>query len=107
MCGLKDGSKHLKLTATDNIAVYMLVCKRENVVLHIDSHGHLPNWQGVEILQKGLNRSLRKTAEAAYISINKTINHREGFVNLSSITSNLIVNSLKTPTTVIPRAPVR
>ena len=78
-----------------------------SLVLHIDSHDHLPNWQGVEILQKGLNKSLRKTAEAAYISINKTINHREGFVKLSRITSNLIVNTLKKPTNVILGAPVR
>ena len=33
-----------------------------SLVLHIDSHGHLPNWQQVEILQKGLDKSLRKTA---------------------------------------------
>ena len=78
-----------------------------SLVLHIDSHGHLPNWEEVEILQKGLNRSLRKTAEAAYITISKTINHREGFVKLSNVTSNLIVNSLKKAMTVLPRAPVR
>ena len=78
-----------------------------SLVLHIDSHGHLPNWQDVDIMQRGLNRSLRKTAEAAYIAINKTINHREGFVKLSRITSNLIANTLKKPATVIPRAPVR
>ena len=61
----------------------------------------------MKIIQKGLNNSLRKTAEAAYITIDKNNSHREGFVKLTQITSNLIVNSLKKAITVLPRAPMR
>ena len=77
-----------------------------SLVLHVDSHGHLPNWNNVNILQKGLDKATRKTVEAAYISMNDTINHRDGFVNLSRITSSLVVKSLENPVT-IPAAPVR
>ena len=65
-----------------------------SLVVHIDSHNHLPNWQGIEIIQKGLTKSIRKTVEAAYINTNETINHRDGFVSLSRITSNLILMSM-------------
>ena len=65
-----------------------------SLVVHIDSHKHLPNWQGIDIIQKGLSKSIRKTVEAAYINTNETINHRDGFVSLSRITSNLILGSL-------------
>ena len=62
-----------------------------SLVLHIDSHGHLPNWEEMEVMQKGLNRPLRKTAETACITINKTITHPEGFVKLSYVASYLIL----------------
>ena len=65
-----------------------------SIVVHIDEKDHLPDWQQTEILFKGADRKMRKTLEAAFIATNNTYNHREGFITLSSITSQLLVNEV-------------
>ena len=49
------------------------------MVDHVDSAGHLPNWQGAKVLKCGLDRRKRKALEAMYIrSRKKNINKRTG-----------------------------
>ena len=35
-----------------------------SLVVHIDEHGHMPDWRGVEVLYKGAGKNMRKTIEA-------------------------------------------
>ena len=65
-----------------------------SLVVHIDEHGHMPDWRGVEVLYKGAERNMRRTIEAAFINTNKTNNHREGFVCLAKETSQLLLLSI-------------
>ena len=39
----------------------------------------MPNWEGAEIIQKGMSKSIRKGLEAAYIYLQNTINEKPGF----------------------------
>ena len=65
-----------------------------SLVVHIDEHGHIPDWRGVEGLYKGAEKNMRRTIEAAFINVNKTTNHREGFVCLANATSQLLLLSI-------------
>ena len=63
-----------------------------SIVVHVDKHGHLPDWNNAMVLDKGSTKKMRKILEAAYININNNINHRDGFVRLAKAASSLVVN---------------
>ena len=65
-----------------------------SIVVHIEERDHLPDWGKTEVLYKGADKKMRKTLEAAFIATNNIFNHREGFITLSSITSQLIINGV-------------
>ena len=48
------------------------------IVNHIDKKGHLPNWEGAMVLEKGMNKQRRKVLEALHISLNENMNQRTG-----------------------------
>ena len=66
-----------------------------SLVIHADKYGHLPNWEKVEVLHEGHDRTTRKIIEAAYISTNDVSNHRMGFINLTKAASHTIINEAK------------
>ena len=47
-------------------------------VIHAEKSHHLPNWDGAKILTSCKNKDIRKATEAAYITMNDTINIRVG-----------------------------
>ena len=53
------------------------------MVQHIDNYNHLPKWEEANVIDKGINKVLRKSLEAMYIEINDSTNERAGFVNWS------------------------
>lgn len=64
-----------------------------SLVLYADKNSHLPNWSGVEILHEGLRKRERKAMEAAYITMGRVNNHREGLVSLAKATSLPVINT--------------
>ena len=54
-----------------------------SLVLHIEECHNLPKWGDVSIIEKGMNKKMRKALEAAHITINKVTNHRDGFMKWS------------------------
>ena len=62
-----------------------------SLVVHAEDHGHLPDWDNVQVLHSGMDRKARKTTEAAYITTTKTTNHREGFVRLAVAAAELVL----------------
>ena len=53
------------------------------MVQHIDKYNHLPKWEEATVINKGINKILRKSLQAMYIEINDSTNERAGFVNWS------------------------
>ena len=78
-----------------------------SIVIHVDKHGHLPDWNNTTVLNKGSSKKLRKTIEAAYINTNNNINHREGFICLAKATSLLIIKEYADKITSSPKRPIR
>ena len=69
----------------------------DSIVVHIDKHNHLPDWDNTVILDKGSTKKVRKTIEAAYINTNDNINHREGFIKLAKTSSSIIIQEVMRP----------
>ncbi|XP_076069780.1 uncharacterized protein LOC143041658 [Oratosquilla oratoria] len=65
------------------------------LVIHAEEYGHLPNWDGVEILKQGLDKKKRKIVEAAFIASQPCCNHRDGFIKLSKMSGWMILQELK------------
>ena len=66
------------------------------LVNHVDEYGHLPNWQETKVLHSGYSKKIRKTIEAAYITVNKSTNCRDGFVNLAYVAGGLVLKAATT-----------
>lgn len=64
-----------------------------SLVVHIDNHGHLPEWQGAKVLHRGIDKFMRRAMEAAHICRNRegSTNHREGFVCWANAAADLAV----------------
>lgn len=65
------------------------------LVVHIDQEAHLPRWDGTQIIRKGLNKSMRKTMEAAYIHMENSLNSRVGFVTWANVAAQVTVEAEK------------
>ena len=64
-----------------------------SLVVHVDSHGHLPNWKGARVLHSNLSRATRKLVEAAYISTSDAAtNHKGGSMCLSKPAARLTLS---------------
>ena len=63
---------------------------------HVDEAGHLPNWDDMSVLCRGLTKKHRQAVEAAYIHIFDNLNGNAGKVKLSRFTAELILHDLKT-----------
>ena len=50
------------------------------IVLHIEKHNHLPDWDRARILEKNVNKQTRKTLEGAHIISRNTFSSRSGFI---------------------------
>ena len=59
------------------------------IVVHVDEAGHLPRWEGAEILEKGMNKNIRRALEAAHIKTKNTLNTRGGFYSMAAATARL------------------
>ena len=68
-----------------------------SLVVHIDEHGHLPNWGETRILHTGSSKRVRRTIEAAYITTSKSTNHRDVFICLAEDSAKRIVMSATQP----------
>lgn len=66
------------------------------LVQHVDEAGHLPNWDDMSVLCRGLTKKHRQAVEAAYIHIFDNLNGNAGKVKLSRFTAELILHDLKT-----------
>ena len=66
-----------------------------SLVVHIDKCGHLPDWQQIEVMHRGLEKRRRKIVESAYISSHACTNHRDEFMNLTKAASRLVVQEAK------------
>ena len=66
------------------------------MVQHIDNCNHLPNWENANVIDKGINRILRKSLEAMYITISDSTNERAGFVNWSKSAAEIANRDWKT-----------
>ena len=65
-----------------------------SLVVHVDSHKHLPNWDAVTELDVGLNKRMRKAIEAAYICNKNVTNHREGFIKWAAPAAKLALRGI-------------
>ena len=52
------------------------------MVLHADQEGHLPNWNGAQVIHSDLKKTQRKLIEAAYILTEQVTNASSGFFKL-------------------------
>ena len=52
------------------------------IVLHADKEGHLPNWNGAQVMHSDLKKTQRKLIEAAYILTEQVTNASSGFFKL-------------------------
>ena len=63
-----------------------------SLVVHVDSHGHLPNWEAARVLHTRLPKMTRKLVESAYINTESTTNQRGGSVCLSQAAARLTLS---------------
>ena len=76
-----------------------------SLVVHMDSHGHLPNWEAVRVLHTRLPKMTRKLGESAYINTESTTTHREGSVCLSRAAARLTLSGFRLSQPVLPGGP--
>ena len=63
-------------------------------VAHANKTGHLPNWEGTEIIASCSSKAIRKATEAAYIATNETINTNGGFIKWAKSAAQLSIIDL-------------
>ena len=61
------------------------------LVAHIDEVGHLPKWDGAEVMRKGLTKKQRKVVESLYVTTKENINQRTGDMVWSSTAAKTII----------------
>ena len=66
------------------------------IVMHIDQSSHLPRWEGVEVIDKGMCKTARKAIEAAHILVEDSINSRGGFVTWSKPAAQVVLRERST-----------
>ena len=59
------------------------------LVAHANKEGHLPRWEKVNILEKGIPKNIRRSLEATHIQSKDTTNTRSGFYTLAQTTARL------------------
>lgn len=64
------------------------------MVVHAEEHNYLPDWYGSEIFHSGLEKRTSKMVEAAYISTERTTNHRAEFLKLFHATARLVIATM-------------
>lgn len=69
---------------------------RYAIVVHIDKHNHLPNWNKATTLKQGMTRRQRKIIESATIATTHNMNTKTGSHDLAKVVASLIARD---PTT--------
>ena len=64
------------------------------LVAHAERTDHLPNWTRAAVVHKNLTRQARRTIEAAYVTVEDTLNMSASVIRLAGPTSHLILNSV-------------
>ncbi|XP_076048235.1 uncharacterized protein LOC143029472 [Oratosquilla oratoria] len=59
------------------------------MVVHVDDSGHLPQWNRAEILHEGMDKKIRKSIEAAYITTCPNINNKAGSFTWAKSSANI------------------
>ena len=59
------------------------------MVVHADKVGHLPRWEHAELLERGIDKEIRKALEAAHIQTKNNVNTRTGFYTMARTTAEL------------------
>ena len=57
------------------------------IVVHLDKARHLPRWEEAEILEKGMNKNIRRASEVAHIMTKNSLNTRGGFYLMALATA--------------------
>ena len=55
------------------------------LVPHIETCGSLPDWERAEVIEKDMQKSIRKAMEAAHILVNDVINIKPGFFTWAKV----------------------
>ena len=76
-----------------------------SLVVHVDSHGHLPNWEAARVLHTRLPKMTRKLVESAFINTESTTNQRGGSVCLSQAAARLTLSGFRQSQPVPPGGP--
>ena len=63
------------------------------MVLHIEQCQRLPDWEGAEVIEEGMSKTIRKAMEAAHILVDNTLNSKPGFFTWSKSAAKIVLKT--------------
>ena len=62
------------------------------LVSHIETCGSLPDWERADVIEKDMQKSVRKAMEAAHILLNDVINIQPEFFTWTKVGAKIALN---------------